>query len=63
MTANAPISLRALRPLLLALVIAGSLAACGKGDEAADKDAKDTTEATAEAKDGENGKDGDKKKK
>src|SRR5687768_8352288 len=62
MTATAPTSHRALRPLLLALLIGASLTACGKGDDDADKDAKDKTEATAEAKDGEKGKDGEKKK-
>lgn len=59
MTANAPSSFRL---LMLAMLIAASLAACGKGDADANKDAKDKTQATAEAKDGEKGKDGEKKK-
>lgn len=59
MTATAPTSFR---PLMLAMFIAASLTACGQGDDTADKDAKDKTEATAEVKKDEKGEDGEKKK-
>jgi len=59
MTPIAPTQQRVLRPLALALMIAASLAACGKGGDKADADAKDAPAATAKAGEG---KDGEKKK-